>query len=186
MKSHALLPFFAALCMFQGQSSDWVVVEFSHPKPSNDDWIGVFSPSGFRSAASMCWFAYILSKLCTRTINGTMASFNVWTFLALKYANLNTMETSHPICVHHLSRLVPSRPFIFFIFMLLFMMHHGLSFGRFSAVPVCKFQQCWLQQKWQGIAESAIDQPERRLLIRALFGRPFCCRISAYIISHFE
>ncbi|WVZ90906.1 LOW QUALITY PROTEIN: hypothetical protein U9M48_037160 [Paspalum notatum var. saurae] len=29
-----------------GQSSDWVVVEFSHPNPSNDDWIGVFSPSG--------------------------------------------------------------------------------------------------------------------------------------------
>ncbi|CAN6348179.1 unnamed protein product [Urochloa humidicola] len=32
-----------------GQSSDWVVVEFSHPSPSNDDWIGVFSPSGFSS-----------------------------------------------------------------------------------------------------------------------------------------
>ena len=27
---------------------DWVVVEFSHPNPSNDDWVGVFSPSGFR------------------------------------------------------------------------------------------------------------------------------------------
>jgi len=26
-----------------------VVVEFSHPNPSNDDWIGVFSPSGFSS-----------------------------------------------------------------------------------------------------------------------------------------
>jgi len=25
-----------------------MVVEFSHPNPSNDDWIGVFSPSGFR------------------------------------------------------------------------------------------------------------------------------------------
>ncbi|KAF8776696.1 hypothetical protein HU200_003424 [Digitaria exilis] len=34
-----------------GQSSDWVVVEFSHPDPSNDDWIGVFSPSGFSNDA---------------------------------------------------------------------------------------------------------------------------------------
>ncbi|CAD6269710.1 unnamed protein product [Miscanthus lutarioriparius] len=33
----------------KGQSSDWVVVEFSHPNPSNDDWVGVFSPSGFSS-----------------------------------------------------------------------------------------------------------------------------------------
>jgi hypothetical protein len=36
------------MLVFQGQSSDWVVVEFSHPNPSNDDWIGVFSPSDFR------------------------------------------------------------------------------------------------------------------------------------------
>ncbi|CAL4905703.1 unnamed protein product [Urochloa decumbens] len=33
----------------KGQNSDWVVIEFSHPNPSNDDWIGVFSPSGFSS-----------------------------------------------------------------------------------------------------------------------------------------
>lgn len=61
--SHCSLPFpgtgnvLANLCLgsvyghlvvFQGQSSDWVVVAFSHPNPSNDDWVGVFSPSGFR------------------------------------------------------------------------------------------------------------------------------------------
>jgi hypothetical protein len=36
------------MLVFQGESSDCVVVEFSHPNPSNDDWIGVFSPSDFR------------------------------------------------------------------------------------------------------------------------------------------
>lgn len=41
------------LVVFQGQSSDWVVVEFSHPNPSNDDWVGVFSPSGFRWALQL-------------------------------------------------------------------------------------------------------------------------------------
>ncbi|PUZ67580.1 hypothetical protein GQ55_3G447400 [Panicum hallii var. hallii] len=38
-----------AVLGLKGQSSDWVTIEFSHPNPSNDDWIGVFSPSGFSS-----------------------------------------------------------------------------------------------------------------------------------------
>ena len=33
---------------FQGQSSEWVAVKFSSPKPSIDDWIGVFSPGNFK------------------------------------------------------------------------------------------------------------------------------------------
>jgi acid phosphatase type 7 len=32
----------------QGESSEWVDVEFFHPDPSSDDWIGVFSPADFR------------------------------------------------------------------------------------------------------------------------------------------
>jgi len=32
----------------QGENSEWVDVEFFHPNPSGDDWIGVFSPSNFR------------------------------------------------------------------------------------------------------------------------------------------
>ena len=31
-----------------GQDSAWVEVEFFHPNPSVDDWIGVFSPANFR------------------------------------------------------------------------------------------------------------------------------------------
>lgn len=32
----------------EGQDSEWVEVEFFHPNPSGDDWIGVFSPANFR------------------------------------------------------------------------------------------------------------------------------------------
>jgi hypothetical protein len=32
----------------QGENSEWVDVEFFHPNPSSDDWIGVFSPANFR------------------------------------------------------------------------------------------------------------------------------------------
>uniref|UniRef100_A0A1D1YSF9 Purple acid phosphatase n=2 Tax=Anthurium amnicola TaxID=1678845 RepID=A0A1D1YSF9_9ARAE len=31
----------------KGQSNEWVTLEYSNPNPSNDDWIGVFSPSNF-------------------------------------------------------------------------------------------------------------------------------------------
>lgn len=34
--------------MMQGDTSEWVDVEFFHPNPSDDDWIGVFSPANFR------------------------------------------------------------------------------------------------------------------------------------------
>ncbi|KAI4973533.1 hypothetical protein ZWY2020_041061, partial [Hordeum vulgare] len=32
----------------EGQDSGWVELEFFHPDPSGDDWIGVFSPANFR------------------------------------------------------------------------------------------------------------------------------------------
>ncbi|KAF7827975.1 putative inactive purple acid phosphatase 1 [Senna tora] len=36
----------------QGQNTEWVSVEYSSPMPSNDDWIGIFSPANF--SASTC------------------------------------------------------------------------------------------------------------------------------------
>ncbi|KAJ8774627.1 hypothetical protein K2173_017073 [Erythroxylum novogranatense] len=35
-----------------GQNSEWVMLEYHSPNPSNDDWIGVFSPANF--SASTC------------------------------------------------------------------------------------------------------------------------------------
>ncbi|PKA59851.1 putative inactive purple acid phosphatase 1 [Apostasia shenzhenica] len=34
----------------KGQSREWVSLEYSHPSPSSDDWIGVFSPANFSSS----------------------------------------------------------------------------------------------------------------------------------------
>lgn len=34
----------------KGQSVEWVNLEYNHPNPSNDDWIGVFSPAKFSSS----------------------------------------------------------------------------------------------------------------------------------------
>ncbi|KAM0862338.1 hypothetical protein ACQ4PT_045332 [Festuca glaucescens] len=34
----------------KGENSGWVEVEFFHPNPSKDDWIGVFSPANFSDA----------------------------------------------------------------------------------------------------------------------------------------
>ncbi|KAJ6720866.1 PURPLE ACID PHOSPHATASE-RELATED [Salix viminalis] len=36
----------------KGQNSEWVTLEYASPNPSNDDWIGVFSPADF--SASTC------------------------------------------------------------------------------------------------------------------------------------
>lgn len=36
----------------KGQDSEWVSLEYWHPNPSNDDWIGVFSPAKF--STSLC------------------------------------------------------------------------------------------------------------------------------------
>ncbi|VVB00021.1 unnamed protein product [Arabis nemorensis] len=37
----------------QGEDTEWVNVAISNPKPSSDDWVGVFSPAKFDSSA--CW-----------------------------------------------------------------------------------------------------------------------------------
>ncbi|KAI5020660.1 hypothetical protein ZWY2020_045548 [Hordeum vulgare] len=34
----------------KGQDNGWVELEFFHPDPSGDDWIGVFSPANFSAA----------------------------------------------------------------------------------------------------------------------------------------
>lgn len=40
--------YMSLLVLLQGQSSEWVMLEYSHPNPTQDDWIGVFSPAKFR------------------------------------------------------------------------------------------------------------------------------------------
>ncbi|KAL5553634.1 hypothetical protein UlMin_041035, partial [Ulmus minor] len=35
----------------EGQNTEWVTVKFTTPNPSNDDWIGVFSPANFNASS---------------------------------------------------------------------------------------------------------------------------------------
>jgi hypothetical protein len=34
--------------MWQGEDTEWVTVKYGWTDPSDDDWIGVFSPSEFK------------------------------------------------------------------------------------------------------------------------------------------
>ncbi|KAK4264513.1 hypothetical protein QN277_025676 [Acacia crassicarpa] len=40
-----------SLLGLQGQDTEWVTVELNAPDPSEDDWVGVFSPANFNSAS---------------------------------------------------------------------------------------------------------------------------------------
>uniref|UniRef100_A0A2P2NFC9 Purple acid phosphatase Fn3-like domain-containing protein n=1 Tax=Rhizophora mucronata TaxID=61149 RepID=A0A2P2NFC9_RHIMU len=60
---------FPAILGLKGQNSEWVTLEYTSPNPSNDDWIGVFSPANFSaltctSAGSMAFPPF----LCTAPI----------------------------------------------------------------------------------------------------------------------
>ncbi|KAF3326283.1 putative inactive purple acid phosphatase 1 [Carex littledalei] len=60
----------------EGQNSEWVNVKYTYANPSNDDWIGVFSPADF--SAAMCkaentWVEPPL--LCTAPIKYQFANY---------------------------------------------------------------------------------------------------------------
>ncbi|KAL5224861.1 hypothetical protein ABZP36_011500 [Zizania latifolia] len=60
----------------KGQTSEWVEVEFFHPNPSDDDWIGVFSPANF--SAAICESETVSQSeplLCTAPIKFQAANF---------------------------------------------------------------------------------------------------------------
>ncbi|XP_059445193.1 probable inactive purple acid phosphatase 1 isoform X1 [Corylus avellana] len=52
LQDHAYVKASPTVLGFKGQNTEWVSIEFSSPNPSNDDWIGVFSPANF--SASTC------------------------------------------------------------------------------------------------------------------------------------
>ncbi|GAA0139722.1 phosphatase [Lithospermum erythrorhizon] len=59
-----------------GQNKEWVVLEYHNPKPSSDDWIGVFSPANF--SASTCTSENKMESLpllCTAPIKFQYANY---------------------------------------------------------------------------------------------------------------
>ncbi|GLT72618.1 hypothetical protein SLA2020_445360, partial [Shorea laevis] len=52
LQDHAYVKASPTILGLKGQNTEWVLLEFSSPNPSIDDWIGVFSPANF--SASTC------------------------------------------------------------------------------------------------------------------------------------
>ncbi|XP_028754376.1 LOW QUALITY PROTEIN: probable inactive purple acid phosphatase 1 [Neltuma alba] len=52
LDEHAYISATPNLLGLRGQNTEWVKLEYSNPKPSSNDWIGVFSPANF--SASVC------------------------------------------------------------------------------------------------------------------------------------
>ncbi|KAI3976694.1 hypothetical protein MKX01_008552, partial [Papaver californicum] len=57
MKFHGfivlLIVILCCISFGEGENTQWVTVNFSSPNPSNDDWIGVFSPANFSGSGKL-------------------------------------------------------------------------------------------------------------------------------------
>nr|XP_043614817.1 probable inactive purple acid phosphatase 27 [Erigeron canadensis] len=62
----------------KGEDVEWVTVEIKHPKPANDDWIGVFSPANFN--ASTCYYENDSKQqapyICSSPVKYTFANYS--------------------------------------------------------------------------------------------------------------
>ncbi|XP_019232207.1 PREDICTED: probable inactive purple acid phosphatase 27 [Nicotiana attenuata] len=62
----------------KGGDTEWVTVDIEHPKPSHDDWVGVFSPAKFNG--STCYFENDPREqapyICTAPIKYNFANFS--------------------------------------------------------------------------------------------------------------
>lgn len=60
-----------------GRNKEWVSVEFNYPKPTVDDWIGVFSPANFSSSTCLAENSKVAPPfLCTAPIKYQYANFS--------------------------------------------------------------------------------------------------------------
>ncbi|CAE5957401.1 unnamed protein product [Arabidopsis arenosa] len=60
-----------------GQHSQWVLVEYSSPHPSDDDWIGVFSPGDFNASICPAEIKYVDPPLlCSAPIKFQYANYS--------------------------------------------------------------------------------------------------------------
>ncbi|KAF7054938.1 hypothetical protein CFC21_062525, partial [Triticum aestivum] len=90
----------------QGQDQEWVTIGFNNPRPSKDDWIGVFSPANFRASLKeqkrkMDWtLAYSQIRFAVFNSDSICPSENQWVEAPLlctapikfQYANYTTAD----------------------------------------------------------------------------------------------
>ncbi|KAI3671433.1 hypothetical protein L1987_87171 [Smallanthus sonchifolius] len=79
LHDEAFIKAYPTVLGLKGKDVEWVTVELKHPKPSNDDWIGVFSPANFN--ASTCYVESDDSKqqvpyICSAPIKYTFANYS--------------------------------------------------------------------------------------------------------------
>ncbi|KAL7123587.1 hypothetical protein ACP275_01G114100 [Erythranthe tilingii] len=77
LKDSASIKAFPLLLGLQGEDTEWVVVEFENDEPSNDEWIGVFSPAKFNG--SVCYMENPKEQsphICTAPIKYQFANFS--------------------------------------------------------------------------------------------------------------
>ncbi|KAL8064703.1 hypothetical protein ABFX02_01G108400 [Erythranthe guttata] len=77
LKDSASIKASPLLLGLQGEDTEWVVVEFENDEPSNDEWIGVFSPAKFNG--SVCYMENPKEQsphICTAPIKYQFANFS--------------------------------------------------------------------------------------------------------------
>ncbi|KAF8015947.1 hypothetical protein BT93_H1481 [Corymbia citriodora subsp. variegata] len=61
----------------RGENVEWVLLEYSSPNPTNDDWIGVFSPANFSASTCLPEHRYVIKpRLCSAPIKYQYANYS--------------------------------------------------------------------------------------------------------------
>ncbi|CAA7039320.1 unnamed protein product [Microthlaspi erraticum] len=72
-----------------GQDSEWVLVEYTSPHASNDDWIGVFSPADFNASICPAEIEYVDPPLlCSAPIKFQYANYSNTRYISTGNASL--------------------------------------------------------------------------------------------------
>ncbi|KAI7748826.1 hypothetical protein M8C21_024913 [Ambrosia artemisiifolia] len=79
LHDEAFIKAYPTVLGLKGQDVEWVTVELTHPIPSNDDWVGVFSPAKFN--ASTCYYEsedsmQLVPYICSAPIKYTFANYS--------------------------------------------------------------------------------------------------------------
>ncbi|KAF8021212.1 hypothetical protein BT93_G1598 [Corymbia citriodora subsp. variegata] len=73
----------------RGQNVEWVLLEYSSPNPSDDDWIGVFSPANFSASTCLPEHQHVFEPhLCSAPIKYHYANYSSPAYLSMGKGSL--------------------------------------------------------------------------------------------------